>query len=1359
MAGSTDNMTGQQDAGSPERAPRARASVFGLPQDLLLSGAAVVLFATGLFLLMFWRSDVPPQLGSAAAPRVLPSLAPEPALPAEDEAEVPERPEPAVFGSLVLSRNDVQLRASNALHWQGARYGQKLYENDMLQTGARSWAVAQAREGWRLSLAERSLVRLERRENNRLGGFNVPLAVLLNGELEGSLSNASAAPLMVVQMNGGILSVRSPKGGAARYSIQANADNTVTASIFSGTAEYRTGDRKVTLRAQQGLTVGADGGVLSIIDLPATPKLVAPARGALVASRGPEQVVTFEWQGVAAASRYRVQVARDADFREPVVDAQTADTRFDAGGFGGGRYYWRVRSLAGNVQGEPSPASVFRVTGNEGAQPAPEVPVAAPVVEPEGPKVGQAVVQQLRVEFDRADAPADGQSAIRATVYALDAEGLPAAVSKPLSVEATGGRLQLPGRPTDETRVGRGDLDRVMPGIQVPLKDGVGRFTILAPYEPQQVDVRITLGAHETEGTVHFEAPRRPMLATGFVEANAALRSKATGAGRYSDFERELGRASGTFSDGKGTYAASSAMFAKGEIGKGYVMTLAYDSERAEESPFFRDIRPEEFYPIRGDASIQGFDAQSSEPLYLRLERNRSYLVYGDFQTASTFAPQALGQYSRTVTGLRHHLEGERGQLETFVSESSARQIVEEQPARGVSGPYYVARGNGLRNSEKVEIVTRSRNQPAVILSVRPMQRFVDYTFEPFSGQIVFMAPVPSVDADFNPLTIRVTYEADEGGEDFWMGGADGQVRLTDSVSVGGGFVEDRDPLRPFRLYSANTSMRLGQGTMLWLEGATSEGAADQRGNAARVEFRHTGAKLNIQALWGLSDPEFENPSSSLQQGREEAVANVSYALFSATSLRAEVLRSEDRVLGAKREGLFAGIEQRLSQRFTLDAGVRQSRDEGGPVNAGAAGITNIARGQGYTPYVVNAPGILPATEFADFTAWHLGLKAQLNEKSRLFAEVEQDVDDSSKSRYAIGADYRIADRARLYARHEDLASTSGPYGLTDDGRSTTSTLVGLDTSYLENGQMFSELRLRDAMAGREAHAAFGLRHLWTPREGLRLSGGFERQQAIGERDETATAISGGVEFSQNPLWRSAARLELRQDSEFDAVLSTVGYTHKINRDWSFIARNYLNWAERREGSPDRLMQDRLQFGFAFRQTDTNVWSALGRYERLWEEDSTGLLDYDRTVDIVSAHASIHPNRTLWLSGRLAAKWVDEEVDGTQDDFSAYLAGFRVTHDLSKRWDVGFQGQALFQPDGDAMQYSVGPEVGYLLMENLWISLGYNFSGFEDRDLAATEYTNEGGYLRFRFKFDEDLFGRGRRGVDPSVTPALVRGE
>ena len=43
------------------------------------------------------------------------------------------------------------------------------------------------------------------------------------------------------------------------------------------------------------------------------------------------------------------------------------------------------------------------------------------------------------------------------------------------------------------------------------------------------------------------------------------------------------------------------------------------------------------------------------------------------------------------------------------------------------------------------------------------------------------------------------------------------------------------------------------------------------------------------------------------------------------------------------------------------------------------------------------------------------------------------------------------------------------------------------------------------------------------------------------------------------------------------------------------------------------------------------------------------------------------------------------------------------------------------------------------MQDNLWVSLGFNFTGFEDKDLTTSEYTNRGLYLRLRYKFDEEL--------------------
>jgi hypothetical protein len=121
-----------------------------------------------------------------------------------------------------------------------------------------------------------------------------------------------------------------------------------------------------------------------------------------------------------------------------------------------------------------------------------------------------------------------------------------------------------------------------------------------------------------------------------------------------------------------------------------------------------------------------------------------------------------------------------------------------------------VSNPNGVSGTERVEIITRDRNQPALVLSAVQLTRFTDYEFEPFSGRLLFRMPVPSIDERLNPISIRVTYEVDAGGDKSWVGGGNLQMRFGSSLQVGGSWIEDGAPGSPYRLISANTTLRLG---------------------------------------------------------------------------------------------------------------------------------------------------------------------------------------------------------------------------------------------------------------------------------------------------------------------------------------------------------------------------------------------------------------------------------------------------------------------------------------------------------------------------------------------------------------------
>jgi hypothetical protein len=91
------------------------------------------------------------------------------------------------------------------------------------------------------------------------------------------------------------------------------------------------------------------------------------------------------------------------------------------------------------------------------------------------------------------------------------------------------------------------------------------------------------------------------------------------------------------------------------------------------------------------------------------------------------------------------------------------------------------------------------------------------------------------------------------------------------------------------------------------------------------------------------------------------------------------------------------------------------------------------------------------------------------------------------------------------------------------------------------------------------------------------------------------------------------------------------------------------------------------------------------------------------------------------------------------------LVSGRVGYDIAKRWDVGALTSVMW--GGEAGRRSaLGGEVGFQLRQSLWLSAGYNFTGFTDRDLVSSNFTTRGMFVRIRMKFDE------------SVVPAAARG-
>ena len=1048
-------------------------------------------------------------------------------------------------------------------------------------------------------------------------------------------------------------------------------------------------------------------------------------------------------------------------------------------------------------------------------------------------------VEKIKINVAADNLPADGVTGTEVKVQLFDNKGELLKGEQEVTIEVNGGaRILLPGKLTSESGADKGDIDRVTPGVQAKSKDGALNFKLIAPYQPEAVVVRVSVKGIAEKVIVRYIPDLREMIAVGLIEGR--LRSdkfdpRTIVPVRENDgFDNELRGFTKEFNGGKTNLGARAAFYLKGKIQGQYLITAAYDSDKDTRPQLFQSIDPNAFYPVYGDSSVRGADAQSSGKLYVRIDKDRSFLMYGDYTTTDDNPARKLSQYSRSLPGLRGHLEEGNVTANVFASKQSFRQVSDEFPARGVSGPYSVSNPNGIKGSEKIEILVRNRFQTSIILKATALSRDADYEFEPFDGKIVFRSPVPSVDDQLNPVSIRVTYEVEQGGETFFVYGGDAKLKLSDSVTVGVSAARDKNPAAPYDLAGANIQLKLSKSTEVTAEIARSSSVVNTGangfntnnsanfagksgrldGSGARVEIRHSDETLRGNAFVMRTDDNFNNPAGGVTGGKQEIGGALAYKATNAITITADGKLAKDRIVGSKDEAVSLAGDLKLTDRLSVGAGVRHvqqnslslaQQTNSNCLNTGAAtaytgsvagyntgyGISQVGNQQidpaTGLPVIcntaVNSAGTPPADidrtavfgrvdykvtdklnvngELQRITGTDpgntikLGAKYAVTDTIDLSGEAQREIGgDSSNDLYRFGANWRVADKTRVYSRYEYAHQYTGSYGL-GTGPLTRAFALGIDTQYMQDGSLYSEYRLTDSSTGKAVQNAIGLRNGWNVAEGLRLLTNVERLISTAGN---STAAGLGVEYTANPLWKGSGRLEWREDNNFTNWLMTASALRKLDRDWTFIARDYLSLTSQRSGAADSR-QNRLQLGFAYRPVDNNKFDALGLYERKTADDGAGTRN---ATDIVSLRGNYHPSRPWFVSGRFAAKRVNELLQGNVDDsYHASLIGGRITYDVTNRWSVGGISTVLVGKGG-ARQTAYGLEVGYTLVDNLLVTLGYNWRGFRDDDLTGSDYSNKGWVLGVRYKFDEDLFkgsdAKVNRALSPTVSPAIGTG-
>ncbi len=901
------------------------------------------------------------------------------------------------------------------------------------------------------------------------------------------------------------------------------------------------------------------------------------------------------------------------------------------------------------------------------------------------------------------DLAAGGRRPPLVAVRLLDRDGHPArrGVIGRFSVDAPYEALR--SRSTAE-RVRLAELEQREPTYLVG-RDGIAEILLEPTTRTGEVQLRLPLAGRTEVLRTWLEPEPRDWILVGLAEGTAGWSAvsgnvEALGAADAAEEFHHDGRV---------------AFFARGRVKGRWLLTTAFDSRAKGDAPADRalggTIDPDAFYTVYGDASVQGHDAPTAGQLYVRLERREFFALYGDLATGLTVTE--LGRYNRRLTGAQAGYRAGVWDVAAFASRSGEQYGRDEMMGDGTSGIYRLSHRDLLIGSETVTIEVRDRFRGEVVLSSRRLSRVVDYELDYGRGELVFKEPIFGRDEALNPRWIVVEYET--GGESDAATTAGGRVAAHlagDRVETGVTALHEGDIGGD--LVAADARVDLAGGLQVKAEVAGSDRPGAGRAAAWLAEITRRGQQLDARAWLRRREPGFGlGQQRQAEDGTFMTGAEASWRPAPGWTLAGRLARRED----LKADAVQDLAEARLNwsrRALSANLGYRHAADS---FATGPDRISDQVRGEAA-----------------------LGM---LRNRLRLRAGYEHTFDAANASadyptRATAGAEYDLVREATVEAVQEWTDS---------GGFDTRSTRLGLRSVPWQGGEARTSVEQQHREGALRVWRNAGLKQTWRLDERWSFDGGIDHARVQGEAPpavDTGTPPAGGptagyTAFSLGATcrghdWRWSQRLERRSGDDQDKWIIDGAVYVEPSRSVGLQAGLRLDRSDESGARHDRSL---ARLGLAWRPLDS-PWTLLQRLDWRVDDDATasGSLRSRRLVQNLSAVWQERP--ALQVSGRYGWRYAVETFDGATYEGYTDVLGLEARRCFSQRWDVGLQTAARNSWRQDVHDFSLGASAGVMLLEDLWLSLGWNLRGFRDRDFDAAGWTAQGPYLRFRFRFNQE---------------------
>jgi len=853
------------------------------------------------------------------------------------------------------------------------------------------------------------------------------------------------------------------------------------------------------------------------------------------------------------------------------------------------------------------------------------------------------------------------------------------------------------------------------------------------------------------------------------------------------------------------------AFYTSGKFENGWSLTASADTREGpldeifsnfmDKSPdaLFRRMDPDYHYPTFGDDSTVEEDAPTNGKFYIKMKKDETYGLWGNFKIAYTDTD--LAHVDRGLYGANLHYQpldttsfGEpRLVLDGFAADPGT--VAGRDEFRGTDGSlYFLRRQDVLEGSERVRIEVRDKDS-GIVMGVKNLTPVLDYDIDYLQGRILLAQPLSATADDGllvsngsisgNPVFLVIRYEFTPGFDDPDMLAAGGRVHywFNDHVKLGVTASQDEEEDNESKLGGADLTFRMSSATWLKLETGLTKGPGMTTTNSIDGGYTFDtsdplgdnevdASAHRLDASIGLKDF-FENGRGRMTFYFQDLEAGYSapglitsrdltqyggtadLPLTERLSTRLKVDK-QDQQEGLETETGELNVDYRMGDHWTLGSGVRYdsrednsaavpaTQEEGDRTDA-AVRLTYDSHAK-WTTYGFAQETIQATGNREDNGRIGAGGSLRLTDRFNVTGEISGgDLGTGGK----LGTEYLYSDRTTLYSNYT-LENERTDNGLLARRGKMAS---GFRTRYSDSASAYLEERYThgDVPSGLMHSTGVKLVAFDRLNFGANLDlGTLKDPYTAAKLERTALGINAGYGFDKLKI---ASALEYRIDnieqpdtsfSKRTSWLLKNSLKYQLSEDWRLIGK--FNYAVSESSMGDYYNGDYTEavLGYAYRPIQNDRLNALLKYTYFYNLPSADQVtgtntaaDYVQRSHIGSLDVMYDLTPGWTVGGKVAYRYGQVAQDRENPEFFDSRAQLYV---VRLDWHFIHRWDALIEGRWldlpDAQDSRSGVLVGIYRHIGNHVKLGVGYN-FSDfsDDLTQLDYKHQGLFINVIGKF------------------------